>query len=173
MKLIALFLGACLSTVALGDVVTIDKNGETAVLNGTSKGSAAEVLRIVSQAFEIGYKTSRGADIFTKNVEKEGKYSVISLQSKNIFASRDAHLLVMYQVDLNGKAGDISVRDDVQKIVLKGEVAKTLMGAMRLVIDQRAMPETLGVEQIQTVSGRVRCEKVIVPNAVPTCFLSL
>jgi hypothetical protein len=173
MNVYALLVGLFVSTVAIADVITIDKDGANAVINGTKKGAASEVLRIISEAYEIGYKTSRGADIFEKTVLKEGKHSILTLGGDNIYVTRDAHLQVMYKALFKGRAQNFTVDNESQEMVLKGSVAKTLMGAMRLVIARRASHEEQGMELIQTSSGRVRCEKVIAPKAVAVCFLSL
>lgn len=173
MKVLALILSLSLSALCFADIVTIDKNGETAVLNGQSKGSAAEVLRIISAAHEVGYKTPKGADIFEKEVVKEGRTSLLSLQSKSIFVSRDARLFVSYQVIFKGKPGDIWADDVAQKLVVSGQIAKSLMGAMRLVINPNSWFMTPEWEAIQTASGRVHCELDIIIPSETICKLSL
>ena len=172
MKFAYFLIGLAFSLSALADGVKIDHLGKVAYLSGSLKSSSAEVLELMATSYELGFKNSRGTDIFSKTEFRQGLRSFVAYKNKNLSSSRDAAFTVIYQVVLKGKAGDISVDSEAEFVTLKGKAANLLMGAL---ISSTGIDRLgpLGVGRVQTKSGRIICTKVVAPRAVATCTLAL
>lgn len=174
MKFTVICLGLALSMAALADGVSLNGSGTSAILTGSNRGITAEIVNIVAEAHEIGFKDVDGADFFVKTQKRTGTRNLVMFKNKYLNASLDSAFAVIYKVELKSKVGEMTLAPDLKTLTIKGEAARLLLGSLATV---NSMDNTrnrpLGISRHASKSGKVVCSKVVAPRAVPTCTLKL
>lgn len=172
MKIQSIILGCLLTSSVFADAISFERDGSAATLIGTMNSTSSEVYEFVSDAYDYGFKDANGADFFNKSVVKQGMRSYVAFTNKNVKSSFDSGFAVVFELELKGKVGDITVDSNRKFATVKGEAARMLMGALatKTNIDNRG---PVGVGRVATKSGKVVCTKVVAPRAVPSCTLKL
>lgn len=174
MKLTAICIGLALSTAAFADAVSFNRGGTVATLTGSLRGTSAEILNVVAEAHDIGFKDLQGQDYFVKSSKRTGSRSLLIFKNKFLTASLDSAFAVIYQVDLKAKAGDFTLASNGKSLEVKGESAGLILGALATVNSlDNTRNRPLGMSRHSSPSGKVVCSKVVAPRAVPTCTIKL
>jgi len=155
-KIQSILFGLALSSVALADGVSVDRYGKSAHITGSLSGTSSEIFDVIAKSHELG------SDFFHMTSFNQGLRSFTSYKNKHVSVSLDSAFAVNYHVELKGKKGDLAVDVEFRTLSINGEPARILMAALMTAEGQLA-----------TLSGKVACEKVVAPRAVPTCTLTL
>jgi hypothetical protein len=172
MKLI--LIASLFSTLAFADGVTISSDGKTATTLGMLKSTSSEMLEVLNDAHDEGYKDSRGADIFTKTSINQGTHKALKLANKKLTASMTSGITVSYSTVIKvKKKEELSLSSDKKTLTITGDTAKLLMGALELVIQTPQGPLPLGSTTRATKSGKISCKLVVYRGMPTTCTIKL
>jgi hypothetical protein len=172
MKIQTVVLGLVLSTGALADFVSIDEDGKNAYLMGSFNSTTSEILEFVDMANDYGYRNDKGADIFTKDSGVQGTRSYTIYTNKFVEVALDSAFTVIYKAEFKGQAGDMVLDSNKKVLTVTGQSARVLMGALTTATGMESN-RPVGVNRVQTKSGKVVCSKVVVPRSVASCVIKL